>query len=124
MVSDKILRNTEPSNELVEYEMCGYLTVGFNCGNSLSPFREIVNNHYNMMIPPTEAGLQSMKSIPHLVKGLVVIIRCNRVGCERILHVTTWKGWHFLTALTQSLKMDSQKYLALNIFWDVKIPDK
>ena len=74
--------------------------------------------------PPAEAGLQSMKSSPHLVKGPAVIIECNGAGCECILHANTWQGWHFLTALTQYLKIDGQKYPALKIFWAVENPDK
>ena len=92
MVSDKLLRNTEPNNNLVEYEMRGRLTVRFKRGHSLSPFHEIINGHYNMMMPPAEARLQSMKSSPHLVKGPAVIIGCNGEGCERILHANTWQG--------------------------------
>ena len=117
MVNDKLFQNTKLSNNLVEYGVCVYLTVGFNYRHSLSPFREVVNSHYDMMMPPAEARLQSMKSIPHLVKGSVVIIGCNGAGCERILCANTWKGWHFLTALTQSLKIDGQKNPALKIFW-------
>ena len=53
MVSDKLLQNTEPSNNLVEYEVCGCLTVEFNRRHSLIPFREVVNGHYDMMMPPS-----------------------------------------------------------------------
>ena len=109
MVSDKPLPNTEPSNDLVEYEMHSCLTIGFNRGHSLNPFREIFNNHYNMMIPPAEVGFQSMKSSPHLVKGPTVMMGCNGVGFERILRVNTLQGWHLLTASTQSLKIDGRK---------------
>ena len=85
MVSDKLFQNPEPSNNLVEYEVGDCLIVGFNCRHSLSPFREVINIHYDMMIPPAEAGLQSIKSSPHLVKGPAVMTGCNGVGFERIL---------------------------------------
>ena len=52
MVSDKLFQNIEPSNNLVEYEVCGCLTVRFNYRHSLSPFRELVNTHYDMIMPP------------------------------------------------------------------------
>ena len=52
MVSDKLFQNTEPSNDLVEYKMCGCLTIRFNCGHILCPFHEIINNHNNVMVPP------------------------------------------------------------------------
>ena len=109
MVSDKLLWNTEPSNDMVEYKMHGCLIVGFNHGNSLIPFCEIVNKHYNMLMPQAEAGLQSMESSPHLVKGPTVMMGHNGAGRERIFHANTWQGWHFLTASTQSLKIDGQK---------------
>ena len=89
MVSDKLFRNPEPSNDLVEYKVSGCLTVIFYCRHSLSPSREVINSHYNVMVPPTEAGLQSIKSIPHLVKGPAVMMGCNGVGFEHILHANT-----------------------------------
>ena len=92
MVSDKLFQNTELSNNLVEYEVCGCLTVIFKYRHSLSPFCEVVNSHYDMMIPPAEAGLQSIKSSPHLVKGLEVMMGCNGVGFEHILFQTPSKG--------------------------------
>ena len=53
MVSDKVFWNPETSNNLVEYEVCGCLTIGFNYRHSLSPFREVVDSHYDMMMPPS-----------------------------------------------------------------------
>ena len=109
MVSDKFFQNPEQGNNLVEYEVRGCLTVGFNCRHSLSPFREVINSHYDMMMHPAEARLQSIKSSPHLVKGSTVMMGCNGASLERILLVNTWQGWHLLTASTQSLKIDGQK---------------
>ena len=51
MVSEKLLRNTKLSNNLVEYKVRGCLTIEFNCRHGLSPFREVVNSHYDMMMP-------------------------------------------------------------------------
>ena len=61
MVSDKLFQNAELSNNLVEYEMSGYLTIGFNYGHSLSPFHEIINSHYNMMMPPNRSWVSIHK---------------------------------------------------------------
>ena len=80
MVSDKLFRNAKPSDNLVENEMHDYLTIIFNCGHSLCPFREVIDSHNNVMMPPAEVGLQSIKSSPHLVKGLAVTIGCNGDG--------------------------------------------
>ena len=92
MVSDKLFQNFESSNNLVEYEVCSYLTIGFNCRHSLSPFFEVVNNHYDMMMLPAKAGLQSMKSSPHLVKGLAVIMGCNGQDVSAYHMQTLGKG--------------------------------
>ena len=93
MVSDKLFRNAESSNNLVENEMRGYLIIEFNHGHSLSPFHEIIDSHYIMMMPPAEVGLQSIYSSPHLVKGPAVTIGCNKAGHERILRAHTWQGF-------------------------------
>ena len=53
MVSDKLPHNIESGYALVEYEMCGCLIVRFNYGNNLYPFREIVKNQNNVMVPPS-----------------------------------------------------------------------
>ena len=47
------ISESEPRNNLVEYEVRGYLTIRFNCRHSLSPFREVINIHYDMMMPPS-----------------------------------------------------------------------
>ena len=109
MVSYKLFRNPEPSNNMVEYKVCGCLTIRFNYRHSLSPFHEVINSHYNIWCPPAEARLQSIELSPHLVKGLAVIMGCNGEIFKHILHANIWQGWHFLTALTQSLKIDGQK---------------
>ena len=116
MVNDKLSRDTKPSNDLIENEMHGCLTIGFDSGHSLYPFCEIINSHYDMMMLPAESGFQSLKSTPHLVGGPMVIIGCNGEGCKHIFCVNIWPGWHRLTALTQSLKMNDQKYPSLKIF--------
>ena len=89
MVSDKILRDTKPGDNMIEYKMHDCLTASFNSGNSLYPFLEIVNIHYNVMMPPTEYGLKSIKLTPHLVKGLAVIIISKGAGCECMFHANT-----------------------------------
>ena len=53
MVSDKLFRNVEPGDNLVENEMRGCLIVGFNCGHSLCPFCEVIDSHNNMMMTPS-----------------------------------------------------------------------
>ena len=69
MVSEKILRDTELDDNLIEYEMHGCLTISFNSGHSLYPFREIVNSHYNMMVPPSRSWVAIHKIDPPLSEG-------------------------------------------------------
>ena len=69
MVSDKLSRNPEPSNDLVEYEVSGCLTVGFYCRHSLSLFHEIINSHYNVMVPPSQSWVAIHKIDPPLSEG-------------------------------------------------------
>ena len=69
MVSDKLFQNTKPGDNLIEHEMRGYLTVGFNCEHSLCPFREIIDNHYNVMIPPSRIWVAMHKIQPPLGEG-------------------------------------------------------
>ena len=52
MVSDKLLWDTEPSDNMIEYKMSTHLTIGFNSRHSLYPFSEIIYNHYDVMVPP------------------------------------------------------------------------
>ena len=69
MVSDKLFWNPEPSNNLVEHKVSGCLTVGFYCRHSLSPFREVINSHYNMMVPPSQSWVAIHKIEPPLSEG-------------------------------------------------------
>ena len=69
MISDNLLWDPEPSDNLVEHEMRGYLTIGFNYGHSLCPFHEIIDIHYNVMIPPSQIWVAIHKFKPPLGEG-------------------------------------------------------
>ena len=69
MVSDKIFQNPEPSNDLVEHKVSGCLTVGFYYRHSLSPFHEIINSHYNVMVPPSRSWVAIHEVKPPLGEG-------------------------------------------------------
>ena len=69
MVSDKLFWNAEPGDNLVENEMRGYLTVKFKCGHSLYPSREVINNHNNMMMPPSRSWVAIHEIKPPLSEG-------------------------------------------------------
>ena len=70
MVSDKLFRNTKLGDNLVEHEMRDYLTVGFNHGHSLSPFSEIIDNHYNVMMPPSQSWVAIHEVKPPFGEGI------------------------------------------------------
>ena len=86
MVSDKLFRNTEPSNNLVEYKVCGYLTIKFNRVYILYPFREIMDNHYNVMIPPRRSWVAIHKVKSPLGEGTDSDNRMERGGTRA--HIT------------------------------------
>ena len=66
MVSDKLSQNSKLGDNLVEYKMCGCLTIEFNFGNNLCPFCEIDNSHNNMMVPPSRIWVTIHKFDPPL----------------------------------------------------------
>ena len=69
MFSDKLFQNAKPGDNLVENEMRGYLTVGFNYGHNLYPFREVIDSHNNVMMPPSWSWVAIHKSKPPLGEG-------------------------------------------------------
>ena len=66
MVNDKLFWNAKSGDNLVEHEMRGYLTVEFKRGHILYPFREIIDSHYNVMIPPSRSWVAIPKFKPPL----------------------------------------------------------
>ena len=69
MVSDKLFRNAELSNNLVKNEMHSCLTIGFNREHSLYRFHEIIDNHYNVMMPPSRGWVAIHEVKPPLGEG-------------------------------------------------------
>ena len=69
MVSDMLFQNSKLSNNLVENKMHGYLIIGFNHGHSLFPFREIIDSHYNVMMPPSRIWVAIHEVKPPLGEG-------------------------------------------------------
>ena len=69
MVSDKIFWNAKLGDNLVKYEMCGCFTIEFDSGHSLFPFHEIIDSHYNVMVPPNRSWVAIHKVKPPLGEG-------------------------------------------------------
>ena len=69
MVSDKISRDTKLSNDMIEYKMRGCITIKFNSRHSLYPFREVIHDHYDVMVPPNQSWVEIHKVNPPLGEG-------------------------------------------------------
>jgi hypothetical protein len=52
MFSDNLTRDTEPSDNLIEYEEGCSLPIRFNCSHGLGPLINLVDDHDNVLIPP------------------------------------------------------------------------
>jgi len=68
-MNDNVPRDFEPSYNLIEYEEGSSLTIGFNCIHGLSPFSKVVNDHDNVLMPPSRSCVEIHKVHPPLVEG-------------------------------------------------------
>ena len=66
MVSDNISRDTKLSNDMIEYKMMGCLTITFNSSHILYSFRELIHDHYEVMVPPSQRWVAIHKYYPPL----------------------------------------------------------
>jgi hypothetical protein len=55
MISDNLTQDTEPGDNLVEYEKNNNLPIGFHGRNGFDPLGEVVNSHDNVLIPPSRS---------------------------------------------------------------------
>ena len=60
MVSEKLLWNTEPRNDLVEYKLSCHFSIEFEGRHFFFPLPELVYSENNVFVPPTETGLHVM----------------------------------------------------------------
>ena len=68
---------------MIEQEESESITILYIFRHGLSPFCEIVNGYNDVTMPPTEVGLQCMKSIPHLANGPMTMTGCSGAGWVR-----------------------------------------
>ena len=52
MISNNRLRNTKPSNYMIEYENCSCLVVCLKCRHRLGPLSKIIYRKDNVRMPP------------------------------------------------------------------------
>ena len=53
MINDNLTWDAELGNNLIEYEECDIIHVGFNCRNGFDPRSKVFYGHDNVMIPPS-----------------------------------------------------------------------
>jgi hypothetical protein len=66
MVSDNLLRNLKPSYDLIKNEKCCSFPIISEHWHSLSPFGEVVDDHDNVMMPPSRSQIACHKIHPPL----------------------------------------------------------
>jgi hypothetical protein len=55
MIIENLLWDSEQGYNLVEYVECCSLTIEFNGWHGLCPFSELIHDHDNMMMPPSQS---------------------------------------------------------------------
>jgi hypothetical protein len=53
MISDNLTRDTEPGDNLVEHEEGYSIPIEFYSRHGLDPLSEVVDDHDNMLVPPS-----------------------------------------------------------------------
>jgi hypothetical protein len=54
MVGDDGLRDTKPSDDMIEYEQCCSFLGVIKCRHRLDPFSEIIHNYNDVSMPPAQ----------------------------------------------------------------------
>jgi hypothetical protein len=81
---------TKTSYDVVKNKKSCGTTIVQKGRHSLNPFCKVVDGDDYITVPPAEVGLDYMKSIPHLAKGLMAIMGCSVVGWVCALLLKTW----------------------------------
>jgi hypothetical protein len=87
MVSNNLSWNHKPSNDLIEQEKCCGFMIISECRHGFCPLSEVVNHHYDVLMPLRRGWVEYHKIYPHLVKGLKVMIENIGAGCACIFFV-------------------------------------
>ena len=52
MIGNDGLRDTKPSNNMIDYELSRYLTISGKCRHFFGPFFEVVHGYNDISMPP------------------------------------------------------------------------
>jgi hypothetical protein len=69
MISDNLTRDTEPGDNLIEYKEGGSIPIGFNFRHGLDPLSKVVDDHDNVLMPPSQSWVAIHKVHPPLGEG-------------------------------------------------------
>jgi hypothetical protein len=69
MINENITLDTEPGDNLIEYEKGCSLPIRFNCRNVLDPLSKVVNGHDNVLMPPSRSWVAINEVHPPLGEG-------------------------------------------------------
>ena len=69
MIGNDGLRDTKPSNDVIEYELSSCLTVSGKCRHCFGPFGEVVHGYDNIGMPPSRVRVTRHKIDAPLRKG-------------------------------------------------------
>ena len=70
MISDNLTRDSELVYNLIEYEECDSIPIVFNCRHGIDPISKVVNDHDNVLIPPSRSWVSIDKVHPPLGEGI------------------------------------------------------
>jgi hypothetical protein len=71
MVSDNLTWDTEPGDNLIEYEEGCCLPIRFNCSHGLGPLIKVVDDHDNVLMPPRLSWVAINEVHPSLSEGTI-----------------------------------------------------
>ena len=69
MIGNNGLRDTKARNDVIEYELRGYLTIDSKCRHLFGPFGEVVNGYDNISMLPDQVRVTCHKIDAPLRKG-------------------------------------------------------
>jgi hypothetical protein len=69
MISDNLTRDTEPGDNMMEYEEGDSIPIRFNYKHGLGPLSKLVYDHDNVLIPPNRSWVVIHKVHPPLGEG-------------------------------------------------------
>jgi hypothetical protein len=70
MINDNLTRDTEPGDNLIEYEEGDNLSIRFNCRHGLDPLGKVVDDHDNVLMPPSRSWVAIHEVHPPLGEGI------------------------------------------------------